>query len=127
MRFTSLSSLYISILLGLTLTGCKDLPKSNGVKSGIIDLDEIRENNKLVVVTDFNSTDYFIYRGQPMGYQYELLKELTDYLGIKLDVMVTKDLDESFRRLIEGECNLLAINLTVTKERKKYNSRNGCI
>jgi len=120
MRFTSLSSLYISILLGLTLTGCKDLPKSNGVKSGIIDLDEIRENNKLVVVTDFNSTDYFIYRGQPMGYQYELLKELTDYLGIKLDVMVTKDLDESFRRLIEGECNLLAINLTVTKERKKY-------
>jgi membrane-bound lytic murein transglycosylase F len=120
MRFIRLSSFYIIILLGLTLPGCNNVAKSPAVKTEIIDLDEIMGNNKLVVITDFNSTDYFIYRGLPMGYQYELLKELTDYLGIKLDVMVSNDLDDSFRRLMEGECNLIAINLTVTKERRKY-------
>lgn len=84
------------------------------------DLNEIRENGKLVVLTDFNSTNYFIYRGQPMGYQYELLQELADHLKIKLDVIVSNDLEESFNYLVEGRCNLIAINLTVTKERRTY-------
>lgn len=118
-RFTLLFFIYAGVLLSITIPGCNNLQKSSEVNPDIIDLSEIRENNRLVVITDFNSTDYFIYRGQPMGYQYELLKELTDYLGIKLDVMVSNDLDDSFRKLRNGECNLIAINLTITKERKK--------
>jgi membrane-bound lytic murein transglycosylase F len=120
MRFTQLFSIITGVLFSIVIPGCNNPPKSSEVHPDITDLNEIRENNKLVVITDFNSTDYFIYRGQPMGYQYELLKELTDYLGIKLDVMVSNDLDDSFRKLTDGECNLIAINLTITKERKKY-------
>jgi membrane-bound lytic murein transglycosylase F len=120
MRFIKLLYIYTGIFLIIIITGCNNLSKSPGADTHVVDLDEIRENNKLVVITDFNSTDYFIYRGQPMGYQYELLNALTDYLGIKLDVMVSNDLDDSFRKLVEGECNLIAINLTITRERKKY-------
>lgn len=120
MRFKSLFYIITGVLFSIIIPGCNNPPKSSEAHPDITDLKEIRENNKLVVITDFNSTDYFIYRGQPMGYQYELLKELTDYLGIKLDVMVSNDLDDSFRKLTNGECNLIAINLTVTKERKKY-------
>ena len=39
-------------------------------------LEQVLEKGVLRVVTDFNSTSYFIYRGQPMGYQYEMLQEL---------------------------------------------------
>jgi membrane-bound lytic murein transglycosylase F len=120
MRFTSLSAFCISILLSLAIPGCRDFLKSNIVKARIADLDEIRENGSLIVMTNFNSTDYFIYRGQPMGYQYELLQELAEHLKIKLDVMVSNDLDKSFRLLMDGDCNLIAINLTITRERKKY-------
>jgi len=120
MRFTSLSAFCTGILLSLAIPGCRDFPKSNITKARIADLDKIRENGKLIVMTGFNSTDYFIYRGQPMGYQYELLQELAEHLEIKLDVMVSNDLDESFRLLMEGDCNLIAINLTITRERKKY-------
>jgi membrane-bound lytic murein transglycosylase F len=120
MRFTSLSAFCISILLSLAIPGCRDFPKSNIVKARIADLDEIRENGILIVMTNFNSTDYFIYRGQPMGYQYELLQELAEHLKIKLDVMVSNDLDKNFRLLMNGDCNLIAINLTITRERKKY-------
>jgi membrane-bound lytic murein transglycosylase F len=120
MRFIRLFFIITGVLFSIVIPGCNNAPKSSEVHPHIADLNEIRENNKLVVITDFNSTDYFIYRGQPMGYQYELLQELTDYLGIKLDVMVSNDLDDSFRKLTNGECNLIAINLTITKERKKY-------
>lgn len=68
---------------------------------------------------DFNSTNYFIYRGEPMGYQYELLQLLAEQLGVKLEVKVENDIDENFRMLMEGECDIIGINLTVTKERSK--------
>lgn len=68
---------------------------------------------------DFNSTNYFIYRGEPMGYQYELLKLLADHLGVKLEVKVENDVDKNFEMLQSGKCDIIAINLTVTKERSK--------
>lgn len=80
----------------------------------------IREQGKIVAVTDYNSTNYFVYKGTPMGYQFELLRSLADYLGVKLEVIVSNDLEETFRYLEEGDCDLIAVNLTVTKERNKF-------
>lgn len=54
-----------------------------------------------------------------MGYQYELLQLLAEQLGVKLEVKVENDIDENFRMLMEGECDIIGINLTVTKERAK--------
>ncbi len=84
-----------------------------------VHLDEILESGRLVAITDYNSTNYFIYRGEPMGYQYELLQELANHLGIRLDVVVSNELDETFTCLLHGQCDLIALNLTVTKERRK--------
>lgn len=52
-----------------------------------------------------------------MGYQYELLNLLAEHLGVRLDVVVNNNLDESFGCLLSDDCDLLAINLTVTRER----------
>ncbi|MFO8234331.1 MAG: transporter substrate-binding domain-containing protein [Bacteroidales bacterium] len=82
-------------------------------------LEKIREAGKIVAVTDYNSTNYFIYRGEPMGYQYELLKRFADHLGLKLDIIANKDLQESFELLKKGEVDILAFNLTVTEDRRK--------
>lgn len=82
-----------------------------------IDFKQIKERGKLVVVTDYNSINYFIYRGQPLGFQFELLKELSEYLDVKLELVVNNDLDESFKGLLAGQYDLIANNLTVTKER----------
>ncbi len=88
-------------------------------KTRVRDLSEIRKIGKLRVVTDFNSINYFIYRGQPMGFQYELLQELSDYLGIPLEVKVNNDLKKNFEELENGDIDLIASNLTVTGERKE--------
>ena len=84
------------------------------------DLGDIRERGKLVVVTDFNSVNYYIFKGKPMGFQYELLQELSDHLELKLEVKVNNDLQQSFESLLSGSCDLIASNLTVTKARKEF-------
>lgn len=80
-------------------------------------LQTVLENKRLVATTDYNSTNYFVYRGEPMGYQYELLKAFADYLDVKLEIKIINDLNRSFSCLESNKCDLLAIGLTVTKDR----------
>ncbi len=87
-------------------------------KKEIHDLVNIQKRGKLIALTDYNSTSYFIYRGTPMGYQYELLQHLAKYLNLELEIMVSNSLDDAFTKLTESKCDLLAINLNITNERK---------
>ena len=80
-------------------------------------IQEIQDRGRLVAITDYNSTDYFIYRGEPMGFQYEKLKMFADYLGVGLEIKVANSLDQAFRELEIGVVDLIAMGLTVTTER----------
>lgn len=82
-------------------------------------LADIKARGKLTVVTDYSSTNYFIYRGQPLGYQYEMLQELANYLDVKLELRVNSDLENSFKLLNKGEVDLIAENIIITRERKE--------
>jgi membrane-bound lytic murein transglycosylase F len=84
-----------------------------------IDLDSIRKRGKLIAVTDFNSTNYFIYKGEPMGFNYELLKSFSDYIGIDLEIVSENNLDKAFNMLKTGNADLMAVGLTVTSARKE--------
>jgi len=84
-----------------------------------IDLAQIRETGKLTVVTDFNSINYFIYRGQPMGFQYEMLMELARYLNLELELKANNDVAANFENLINGDFDLIASNLTITNARRE--------
>ncbi len=72
---------------------------------------------KLTATIDYNSTNYFIYRGEPMGYQYELLKTFSNYLGVKLEVVINNDLTSIFNCIQSEECDLIATGLAITKDR----------
>jgi membrane-bound lytic murein transglycosylase F len=85
--------------------------------NGRFRIHQIQERGKLIASTDFNSTDYFIYRGEPMGFQYEKLKMFADYLGVDLEINVANSLDEAFYDLEEGHSDLIAMGLTVTLDR----------
>ncbi|MBA7529176.1 Membrane-bound lytic murein transglycosylase F [subsurface metagenome] len=54
-----------------------------------------------------------------MGYQYELLQELADYLCVELEVHANNSLTEKFELLQNGEVDLIAVNLTITRERRE--------
>lgn len=81
------------------------------------DLSKIIAKGKITALTDNSSTSFFIYKGEPMGYEYELLKKFADHLGVELEVKITEDLDDILNQLNRGEGDIVAANLTVTKER----------
>ncbi len=58
----------------------------------ITHLEMIRQNGELKVVTEYNSISYFLYRGQALGFQYELLQRLANHMDLALDVSVSNDL-----------------------------------
>jgi membrane-bound lytic murein transglycosylase F len=108
------------VLLAAVLTSCTSKPQPPEIiKPVSYDLDSIIRRGKLVAVTDFNSTDYFIYKGEPMGFNFELLKSFTDHLGLDLEIITENRLENAFSLLNNGEADLLAIGLTVNASRKK--------
>ncbi len=82
-------------------------------------LAQIKQRGKLVALTNYNSTDYFIFRGQPMGYQFELLKNFAKYLDVELEIVVSNSIEKSFRMLNNEEVDIIAVGLTITNERNK--------
>ncbi len=84
------------------------------------DLADIQKEKSLSVLVDNNSVSYFIYRGSPMGYEYELLQRLAGYLKVKLKIKVISGIEEAFDKLNKGEGDIIAFPLTITEERKAY-------
>jgi membrane-bound lytic murein transglycosylase F len=85
-----------------------------------IDLDQIRKRGYINALVDNNSISYFIYKGQPMGYEYELLSLLAKHLGVDLKITVTTGVDRAIDQLNQGVGDILAFPLTVTKERTQF-------
>ena len=84
----------------------------------IRDLETIQTEGKLRVVVDYNFTNYFVYRGKPMGFKYEMLRKLAQDLNVKLEFTVSNDMEETIAGLESGRFDLAAKNLTVTSERE---------
>ncbi|NNL16134.1 MAG: transporter substrate-binding domain-containing protein [Flavobacteriaceae bacterium] len=83
------------------------------------DLEEIKKDGKLKALLVYSSTSYFLYRGRPMGYEYELLQRLADHLELELEIILSKDLDMLLHDLTQGEVDIMAHGIAITSARKK--------
>ena len=82
MRTHLLQKLSFWIALLLIISSCyKKTAEQNTANA--ITLEELKESGELVVLTLSGSTSYFIYRGNEMGYQYELSNQFAESLGLK--------------------------------------------
>ena len=85
-----------------------------------LDLDAIRERGYLTALVDNTSISYFIYKGRTMGFEYELLKRLTDNLKVSLKIKLVTGIEQAIDLLNKGEGDILAFPLAITEERKKF-------
>jgi len=83
------------------------------------DLTEIKNSDTLKAMVTYSATSYFLYRGQPMGYEYELLKRLGKQLDVNIEIKVTQNLNNMLEALNNGEVDIVAHGLAVTSERKQ--------
>jgi membrane-bound lytic murein transglycosylase F len=83
------------------------------------DLAVIKQRGKLVVLAPYNSTTFFIYRGEPMGYEYELLKRFAEEHGLELEMQVVSNQRSLYQRLNRGEGDVAAARLIPKQEDKQ--------
>ena len=116
-RGKTTSALLLLLAIGLICAtpGCR---KHRHTARAAHDLQQIKDSGELVVLTLYSSTTYFNYRGQEMGFQYELCEQFAQSLGVKLKVKVAHNAQELVQLLLTGKGDLIAYNLPITRERK---------
>jgi membrane-bound lytic murein transglycosylase F len=99
--------LLFSILLvaAFVLDGCRSKKKPIPSKTR---LERILERDTLNAILLYGSSSYFIYKDQQMGYDYDLSSNLADTLGVHLNVVVAKNIQDAFHLLTTGKGDVIA-------------------
>lgn len=82
-------------------------------------LEKIKAKNELEVVIVNGPTTYFIGAIGKEGFEYLLLKEFAEYLGVALKLHVVSTVNEAMALTKEGVGDITAGALTKTKEREE--------
>lgn len=106
--------IWLLIFIGscIAMLSCRRQPHVQEIHH---DLPQMKDSGVLVALTLNSSISYFDYRGEPMGFQYELAKQFAESLGLKLEIKVGRSLLELVRMLQNGEGDLIAYPLPVSK------------
>ena len=97
----SLRAWALALTLVATCGGC----------GGPRDLPAIEAAGRLVALLPYNSTTYFLYRGAPMGYEYELLRAFAKSRDLALEVALVREPAGILGRLRAGDGDLAAARL----------------
>ncbi len=84
----------------------------------VYDFTQIKEKGELTIITLNTSTSYFIYREEPMGYDYDLVQDFCEHYGLKLNVKVAENTNRLLEMLGKGEGDLVAYAIPVQNELK---------
>ncbi len=83
------------------------------------DLPSILKDKELKVLFEYSPTSFYYFKETNMGFEYEMLKAFAKDIGVRLKVELIKDFNDSERKIIYGDAQILACNYTITKERKE--------
>lgn len=105
----------------LFLLGCSQ-PNNTVSLSPVVEVDlaVIKKRGYITALVDNNSFSYLIYKGRPIGYEYELLRLLAKELKVDLKIKLISGVENGIHQLNTGVGDILAFPLTVTKERTEY-------
>ena len=79
------------------------------------DLPGIKKRKILRVLTRNNAATYFLWRGELMGFEYELVRHFTDSQGLRLEMIVVPSRDLLTQWLLEGKGDMIAASISVPK------------
>ncbi len=126
-----MKKLLLLLLIPLLMLGCKSSQEEASESSSQkkekkqrkqlvkTDLDDIIARDTLKAIMTYSSTSYFLYRGQTMGYEYELLERLAEHLDLNLKIVVASDMNRMFEMLESGKGDIIAHGMTITRERQE--------
>lgn len=88
-------------------------------KEPALDFSVLKEQGEITAVTLYGSTSYFIYKGEEMGYDYDLLTDFAETQELKVNIKVAENEARLQEILLAGEADLIAYDLPITNEGKE--------
>jgi membrane-bound lytic murein transglycosylase F len=85
-----------------------------------ISFDSILARGKIIAITNNTPTSYFIYKGRPMGYQFELLSRFAKSINVELEIHIVPSIPDAIDSLKLKKADIVASGLTVLGDRKKW-------
>lgn len=73
----------------------------------------------LKVGTLYSPASYFLYKGEEMGYEYELISNFAKDKGLNLDVKVARTMNSLLAMLDSGVIDVVAYEIPITAEYKR--------
>ena len=121
-RFLTRINTAILFLFIIFVPGSFTLPQPNNFlghddKGGL--LADIQRRGKLVAITDDNPFNYFTYKGEPKGYQYDMLESFAGFLGVELELIVEPDPHRALLYLRQRQVDVVAMELPASAELRK--------
>ncbi len=77
------------------------------------------KTDRLFILLYCNSSDYFLYKGTPIGFQYDLLKIMCNSLGKEPFITLSKNPDDIKTNLHTSKYDIIAIDLDTRKKGKE--------
>ena len=85
-----------------------------------IDFKQLRKDKlPLRVITRNSPETYFLWRGELLGFEYELMRKFADIHKVKLVIVVADSYEEMLELLANGKGDIIAAGLSRTKARAK--------
>lgn len=69
------------------------------------------ESDTLHAMLFYHASDYFVYRGSPIGFQYDMLKMMADDLGKNITITVESDPEYAFYTCFTNEYDIVAMDI----------------
>lgn len=79
------------------------------------DLPGIKKHKVLRVLTRNNAATYFLWRGELMGFEYELVRHFANSQKLRLEMIVVPSRDLLTQWLLEGKGDMIAASITIPK------------
>ena len=116
----------IALFITFIITSCSspiDTKTSNTDNIDIIKIDSsytrVIKKGKIRVLTHNNSTSYFVYKGQPMGFHYTLINLFAKKHNLDVELILVNNVPSALKKLRNGEADIMAFDVTQTNERLK--------
>lgn len=84
------------------------------------DWDAIQQEGVLRMITRFNSSSYFLHRGEEKGFEYEFARAFAKANDLELEVVIADNENHPIDLLNSGKGDLIAANYSITPERDEF-------
>jgi len=84
----------------------------------IEDLPALKKRGVLRVLTRNNGATYFLWRGELLGYEYEMVHHFAKAHDLEVEIVVAPTREDLIPMLTEGKGDLIAAFLTINDERR---------